>query len=52
MKQSFAKNPTQTEPQISNFFYQELKEQEYYEDDSIDWDDYTQGSVEFDAYDP
>lgn len=52
MNQGFAKNPIQKEHQIANFFYQELKEQEYSDDDCIDWDDYAQGAVEFDTYDP
>jgi hypothetical protein len=52
MNRGFAKNVTQTEPQIANFFYQELKEQEYAEQDEMFFDDYTQGSVDMESYDP
>jgi hypothetical protein len=52
MNQSFAKNPTQKEPQIVNFFYQELCEQEYADQDELIFDDYTQGSVDLESYDP
>lgn len=52
MNQSFAKNPTTKEHQISNFFYQELREQEYIEQDELYFDDYAQGSVEIETYDP
>jgi hypothetical protein len=34
------------------FFYQEMTEQSNYEDDVIDWDDYAQGAVELESYDP
>jgi hypothetical protein len=34
------------------FFYQEMIEQSNYEDDVIDWDDYAQGAVELESYDP
>ena len=34
------------------FFYQEMIEQSNYEDDAIDWDDYAQGAVELESYDP
>jgi hypothetical protein len=52
MNQSFAKNPIQTEHQIANFFQQELREQEYNDDECIDWDDYTQGATDLESYDP
>ena len=34
------------------FFYQEMIEQSNYGDDVIDWDDYAQGAVELESYDP
>jgi hypothetical protein len=34
------------------FFYQEMQEQSNHEDYVIDWDDYAQGSVELESYDP
>lgn len=52
MNQGFAKNPIQKEHQIANFFYQELREQEYSDDDCIDWDDYAQGATDLESYDP
>jgi hypothetical protein len=52
MTQSFAKNVTQTEPQIVNFFQQELKEQEYADQDELFFDDGAQGSVDMESYDP
>ena len=52
MNQSFAKNPIQKEHQIANFFYQELREQEYADDEDLFFDDYAQGSVEIESYDP
>lgn len=53
MNKGFAKNPTKTQSQIANFFYQELKEQEYVDlnDDCIDWDDYSVG-MDAESYDP
>jgi hypothetical protein len=44
-------NP-ENELQFANFFYQELSEQEYTEEGIIDWDDYAQGAVELESYDP
>ena len=52
MNRGFAKNPTKKEPQMVNFFYQELKEQEYADQDELLFDDYAQGSVEIETYDP
>ncbi len=52
MNKGFAKNPTKTEPQIVNFFQQELKEQEYNDYDCIDWDDCAQGATDLESYDP
>jgi hypothetical protein len=52
MNQGFAKNPSIKEPQIANFFYSELREQEYAEQDELLFDDYAQGSVEIETYDP
>ena len=52
MNQGFAKNPTQKEPQIANFFYSELREQEYIETDELIFDDYSQGDVDVETYDP
>jgi hypothetical protein len=42
----------QNESQIVNFFYQELKEQEYTDQDEMFFDDYTQGVVDAESYDP
>jgi hypothetical protein len=52
MNRGFAKNPTKKEPQIVNFFQQELKEQEYADQDELFFDDYAQGSVDLESYDP
>ena len=45
-------NLCETQPQMNNFFQQELKEQEYNDYDCIDWDDYAQGSTDLESYDP
>lgn len=34
------------------FFYNEMIEQSYYEEDVIDWDDYAQGATDVESYDP
>jgi len=44
-------NP-ENELQIANFFYQELREQGYAEHDEMFFDDYAQGSVDLESYDP
>ena len=38
--------------ELQEFFYREMNDQSHYEGDVIDWDDCSQGAVEFDAYDP
>jgi hypothetical protein len=34
------------------FFYNEMIEQSYYEEGTIDWDDCSQGATEVESYDP
>ena len=34
------------------FFYNEMIEQSYYEERTIDWDDYSQSANEVESYDP
>ena len=38
--------------ELQSFFYSELQEQEYAEGDELFFDDYAQGSVELESYDP
>jgi hypothetical protein len=38
--------------ELQSFFYSELREQEYAEGEDFLYDDYAQGSVELESYDP
>lgn len=40
------------EDDLQEFFSQEMNDQSNYENDELFYDDYAQGSVEFESYDP